>query len=178
MLEQFISTLEQAKIKRHSDALDAVEIADLLWLALQRGGGEDVGSETDSAVGKAPEKEMEVSRSRPTPTQQTTEEIEETETTETPGAKIYPSGGKSRSSQPGIPFKTPAAAALRNPLALARALRPLMRKAESRTVQVLDERATVQQTIEEGRVVPVLRPALERWFEVALVIEESGSWGI
>ncbi|MEM8638827.1 MAG: GUN4 domain-containing protein [Cyanobacteria bacterium P01_G01_bin.54] len=178
MLEQFISTLEQAKIERHGDALDAVEIADLLWLALHRDGGEAAGGEVSSTVGDEPERATETPRSPSTQTQQTTAETPETETPETPGAKVYPSGGRSQSSQQGIPFKTPAAAALRNPLALARALRPLMRKARSRTVQVLDERATVQQTIEEGRVVPVLRPALERWFEVALVIEESGSWGI
>ncbi|MGB0564786.1 MAG: hypothetical protein ACPGVO_23770, partial [Spirulinaceae cyanobacterium] len=178
MLEHFISTLEQANIERQGNALDAVEIADLLWLALQRDGGEAVEGEASSVVGDEPDIETEPPESQPLPTQRETEETQETETTEAPGAKVYPSGGRSQSSQQGIPFKTPAAAALRNPLALARALRPLMRKVRSRTVQVLDERATVQQTIEEQRVVPVMRPALERWFEVALVIEESGSWGI
>lgn len=178
MLEQFISTLEQAQIERHGEALDGVAIADLLWLALHRGGGEAVEGEVDATVGDEPKLEAEAPEAPPAPTQRETEETLETETTETPGAKVYPSGGRSQSSQRGIPFKTPAAAALRNPLALARALRPLMRKASSRTVQVLDEQATVQQSIEERRVVPVLRPALERWFEVALVIEESGSWGI
>ncbi|NEO87049.1 MAG: caspase family protein [Spirulina sp. SIO3F2] len=177
-LEQFISTLERAKIERQGEALDAVAIADLLWLALHRGGGESIEGEAGSVVGDEPELAAEVPEAQPAPTQRETEETLETEATETAGAKVYPSGGRSQSSQQGIPFKTPAAAALRNPLALARALRPLMRKAPSRTVQVLDEQATVQQSIEERRVVPVLRPALERWFEVALVIEESGSWGI
>ncbi|NER22829.1 MAG: formylglycine-generating enzyme family protein [Symploca sp. SIO1B1] len=75
----------------------------------------------------------------------------------------------------GIPFQAPAAPALRQPLALARALRPLMRKVPSPTQTVIDEEETVTQISEKGIWTPVLKPAPERWLELALVVEESGS---
>jgi hypothetical protein len=74
-----------------------------------------------------------------------------------------------------LPIKVAAAQALRNPLAIARSLRPLKRRVPSRTQSVLDEVATVQRIAEEKLWIPVMRPAPERWFEVALVIDEAAS---
>jgi len=75
----------------------------------------------------------------------------------------------------GIPFQTPTAPALRKTLEIGRALRPLMRKVDSYTRMVLDEAATAEQTAEQQFCVTVVKPAQERWLEVALVIEESAS---
>ncbi|MEM6866807.1 MAG: formylglycine-generating enzyme family protein [Cyanobacteria bacterium P01_C01_bin.121] len=75
----------------------------------------------------------------------------------------------------GIPFQTPTAPALRKTLAIGRSLRPLMRKVDSYTQRVLDEDATAEQTAEQGFCMTVVRPAKERWLEVALVVEDSAS---
>ncbi|GAB4351475.1 MAG: hypothetical protein Fur0042_19770 [Cyanophyceae cyanobacterium] len=80
----------------------------------------------------------------------------------------------------GLPFRAPAAPALRNIRQLEKALRPLARKVPSRTAQVLDEVATVEQVADRDWWLPVMRPALERWLDVALVVEESPAialWG-
>ncbi|NEP62642.1 MAG: formylglycine-generating enzyme family protein, partial [Symploca sp. SIO2G7] len=77
--------------------------------------------------------------------------------------------------QRGIPFQTPTAPALRKTLALGRSLRPLMRKVESYTQQILDEDATAEQTAERQFCMTVTKPARERWLELVLVIEDSAS---
>ncbi|MCG9884215.1 MAG: formylglycine-generating enzyme family protein [Cyanobacteria bacterium] len=73
----------------------------------------------------------------------------------------------------GLPFKAPAAPALRQVRQLEKALRPLMRKVPSTTRFELDETATVEQVADRDWWLPVVRPALERWLDVALVVEES-----
>jgi hypothetical protein len=74
-----------------------------------------------------------------------------------------------------LPLKVPAANALRSRLALSRALRPLMQKILSRTQRVLDDEATAIQAVEQDIWSPVLTPAPERWFDLAIVIEDSPS---
>ena len=72
--------------------------------------------------------------------------------------------------------RAPAPPALPNALALSRALRPLLKKRISTRESELDETATVEATAAHGGVVsPVFRPGAERWFEVALVVDESPS---
>jgi hypothetical protein len=51
----------------------------------------------------------------------------------------------------------------------------LKRRVPSHTQSVLDEVATVQRIAEEKLWIPVMRPAPERWFELALVIDEAAS---
>jgi formylglycine-generating enzyme required for sulfatase activity len=75
----------------------------------------------------------------------------------------------------GRPLRTPAATMLPDALGLEKALRPLMQWVASQTHYVLDEAATVQQIAEQDIWLPVLQGAPERWFEVALVIEDSAS---
>ena len=71
------------------------------------------------------------------------------------------------------PLMIPAAAALRQPLKLARSLRPLVRKVGSRTQEVIDEEATAIAIAENNPVGIVKRPAKERWFDLELVVEQS-----
>ena len=74
-----------------------------------------------------------------------------------------------------LPIQISAAKALRSQLELARALRPLMRRVPSRTQWQLDEATTATQTAECGFICPVFVPKPERWFDLAIVVEESQS---
>jgi len=162
-------------LKRAELDLDAQQIADLLWLAVQI-------------------RDVEETSQRETPVKDS-QTVIETETKTPPDTKltppIKPASSPTAASaylpnspenqlpkktvSEGIPFQAPAAPALRQPLALARALRPLMRKVPSQTQTVIDEEETVTQIVEKGIWTPVLKPAPERWLELALVVEESNS---
>jgi hypothetical protein len=71
--------------------------------------------------------------------------------------------------------RVPAAPGLHGALAIARSLRPLGRRFPSRQFEALDEVATAEQSAEMGVLTPVFRPGRERWFEVALVVEDIPS---
>ncbi|OYD95152.1 hypothetical protein CDG77_10520 [Nostoc sp. 'Peltigera membranacea cyanobiont' 213] len=166
-----------ALLKQLQLELDGEEIADLLWLAVQMG-------------------EVEITPVTEPSLKETQAEIEETEIKQTtelltpplspnleprqPQAYAYlpPRADHKTQSQnapEGIPFKAPTAPGLRNPLGLARALRPLMRKVSSQTKKILDEEETVTQFAENRILIPVLKPAPERWLDLALVVEKSRS---
>ena len=80
---------------------------------------------------------------------------------------------KSKPASSGVPFKSPAVAALPNALEIGRSLRPLMRKVPSRIKFVLDEENTAQQIAENDVWIPVLKPARERWLDLVIVVEEN-----
>ena len=88
-------------------------------------------------------------------------------------AEIHPS-----EEQPGgnrdMPIRLPDARSLQEPLTIARALRPLFRRVPSLNM-VLDEAATIERIAEEELWTPVLKPDLEPWLELALVVDESNS---
>ncbi|MFV2211724.1 FxSxx-COOH system tetratricopeptide repeat protein [Actinomadura sp. LOL_016] len=76
--------------------------------------------------------------------------------------------------------RTPALPAIPQTLNLGRALRPLRENASSRTVEKLAEEATAQWIAETGIWRPVMEPAPERQFDLALVADRSASmavWG-
>ena len=91
-------------------------------------------------------------------------------------AKIYPHGA-SLPQGPAVkasPIAVPAAPALNQTLALARALRPLRQRRRSPSHEELDEEATVHATAEQLRgVKPVFVPVREPWYEVAVVVEDD-----
>jgi GTPase SAR1 family protein len=74
-----------------------------------------------------------------------------------------------------LQLKIPDARSLQEPLEVARSLRPLMRRVPSQVNTLLDEEATVRRIAEEKIWCPVLRPALEPWLDLALVIDDSAS---
>jgi formylglycine-generating enzyme required for sulfatase activity len=76
------------------------------------------------------------------------------------------------------PSRIPDSPALPEALALARAIRPLARRRPSQTRRELDEVATADRTAEARRLTPVLRPAEERWFDVALVTETTPAMSV
>ncbi|MGW4897412.1 TIR-like protein FxsC [Kitasatospora sp. NPDC004240] len=79
--------------------------------------------------------------------------------------------------RPGDLVRVPRAAALADPLAVMRALRPLGRRtlADSRGTPELDEEATVGAGADQRLLVPVLRPAPGRWLDLALVVDTHRS---
>ena len=74
--------------------------------------------------------------------------------------------------------RVPGVPALPHALPIARAFRPFARRVLSRQLSEFDEEATVKYIGDGGPVTPIWRPALERWFEVALVVEEAPSMGV
>lgn len=167
MIGQAIAILQQAGFDP-----TAREMAEIIWLAVHI----DVSEQSPVS-----EKE------RPLPDSPKTQAPENSESpiTQPPErrAEVYlPSPGLRQTtateSREAIPIKVPAAVALRNSLALGRSLRPLMRKVPSRTESILDEEATVRRIAEEKIWMPVLKPAPQRWLELALVVEQSSSTAV
>ena len=77
-----------------------------------------------------------------------------------------------------IPFKVPDTPSIREQLDLARALRPIMRRIPSGSSLVLDEAATTQRIADEGIWLPVIKPTLEPWLDLELVVDEGISMQI
>ncbi|MET0095454.1 SAV_2336 N-terminal domain-related protein [Limnospira platensis] len=75
----------------------------------------------------------------------------------------------------GLPIRLSDAPSLRGPLTLARALKPLMRRVSGGRDWVIDEVATSEQIASQGIWIPVLRPRLEPWLDLDLVIEDCVS---
>lgn len=74
-----------------------------------------------------------------------------------------------------LPIRVPDAASLPNKLELARSLKSLMRRVPSIYHTVLDEVATTERIANEQVWIPVLKPALEPWLELDLVVDEGAS---
>ncbi|MDT0310527.1 FxSxx-COOH system tetratricopeptide repeat protein [Streptomyces sp. DSM 44917] len=72
----------------------------------------------------------------------------------------------------------PRPGALRDPLGLARALRPFNRRVRTHRNPALDEEATAVRSAELGRWDLVLTDLPDRWFEVTLVVERSTSMSV
>ncbi|MGW2518846.1 SAV_2336 N-terminal domain-related protein [Streptomyces sp. NPDC001617] len=86
-------------------------------------------------------------------------------------------GSGDASRLPATPVRLAAAPPLPRRLELLRALRPLKLRVPSRHVAEIDEEATVESMARrsaphrKGTVLPVLRPAPERWLDVVLVVD-------
>ncbi|MFN0121562.1 MAG: SAV_2336 N-terminal domain-related protein, partial [Blastocatellia bacterium] len=72
-----------------------------------------------------------------------------------------------------VPFRAPRAAALPGKQGIARALRPLRRRHPSNRHFVLDEEKTIQAIADGGSPTPLLKPAPERWLDLALVLDHG-----
>ncbi|MEL7356935.1 MAG: formylglycine-generating enzyme family protein [Cyanobacteria bacterium J06560_6] len=146
---------------------DGENIADLLWLSSYV----DVPEQREQTPDEELEERQDAVRV----------EINDSEPAPLPELSLYGQAPRQSQKKPrektrsGIPFKTPTAPALRRTLELGRSLRPLMRKVDSYTRLELDEAATAEQTAEQQFCMTVVRPARDRWLELALVIEDSAS---
>ena len=167
MIDQLITALSQEV------EMSAAEIADTIWLALQM---QEFPSESvSSSFPVKIEDERENKKSENQLNQQIlpkTSELEETsnQSPEEPKTGIYPRNEQQTSKSSNLSFKVPDAPSLREPLTLARALKPLMRRVPSGRELVLDEAATIQRIADEGLWIPVLKSAVEPWLDLELVV--------
>ena len=164
--------------------LSAEEIADTIWLAMQIEGSQSELTSIESLNIDLPQIPIENAGLEPErfPNLDTqasdVEELDTRQERDEPKAGIYPRSQQDNIFNSGLSFKVPDAPSLREPLTLARALRPLMRRISSGTTLVLDEAATTQQIADRGLWLPVLKPTLEPWLDLDLVIDEAISMQI
>ncbi|MGM3307211.1 SAV_2336 N-terminal domain-related protein [Anabaena sp. WFMT] len=175
MIDQLITALSKEV------EMSAAEIADTIWLALQM---QEFPSESvSSSFPLQTEDERENKKPENQLNQQTlpkTSDLEETpnKSPEEPKAGIYPRNEQQSLKSSNLSFKVPDAPSLREPLTLARALKPLMRRIPSGRELVLDEAATIQRIAVERLWIPVLKPTVEPWLDLELVVDEAISMQI
>ena len=165
--ENFTDVLKQVKL-----TLCAEDLMDILWLANQTGEIPPIAADPS----EDDDNEVEVVRGEDVPLSELPppDRVAVTQRDSSPA----PERQQPRSPSHGIAVSAPAAPALRTRLELGRALRPLMRKVAALNRQYLDEAATANQIAEQDVWLPVMRPAAERWLELALVVEETDSMPI
>ena len=194
MIDRFIEALNREA------EMSAVEIADILWLAVQLQESEsdssassdsfDSSDSSDSSVSSPVEEEKDSDNDTEELKQEqeiAPEEKSQTSdsnkiTTDQPSkekkARIYPRH-QGQTSKTDLYFKTPNAPSLRSPLTIAQqAFNPLIRRVPGSTSPILDEVATSQEIADTGLWLPVLRPTLEPWLDLELVVDESISMQI
>ena len=182
MISSLIAALRGLEIEPSAE-----EVADAVWLALHMWGPpRDPASERSDSGAARGEKEPEPgpepgSRQAPkdragggTIQQEADDSLTEAERRWSLHVS-RPQQGARATAGSATPIRSPAAQALPGALDLNRALRPLMRRVPSRRLTIFDEEATAGRIAEEGLWVPVLRPALARRFDVALVADDSAS---
>ncbi|MCY6489392.1 formylglycine-generating enzyme family protein [Leptolyngbya sp. GGD] len=148
--------------------LSPIELAEILWLALQQGEIELDESETPAL--QAPIEENREVEPDSDPIRSNSESA--AVVTEPPKpAEEEAEESEPRSQESALPVKIPESVALRNRQAIARSIRPLMRKVASKQRRSIDEEATAIQIAETQTWSPVVQPDPERWLELAIVIE-------
>ncbi|NEO29124.1 MAG: SUMF1/EgtB/PvdO family nonheme iron enzyme [Symploca sp. SIO3C6] len=172
MIEQLITILGSEL------EFTATEVADLLWLTLER--HKRINTATlqtipfqEAKTQKFPQPPMEQSmETAPTSVEQFSPEIKSS----TVGVYAATQANTSPTLEGDyLPLSVPDARSLREPLDFIRTLKPLLKKVASSTEQVMDELATVDWIAQTDLWMPRLQPALEPWLELALVIDESKS---
>jgi hypothetical protein len=164
MMQPFVSVLGTEL------ALTSKEIADIIWLAIQmQGSGE--GMEVATQLEQSKEGSLPL-RTTPTPPQ-TKPDLKP----QVGSAEVHLNQPTSNQAGFGnlLALMVPDARSLREPLSLARSLKPLLRRIVCGSSKVLDETATVERIINEQLWLPILKPALEPWLDLALVVDESDS---
>jgi len=163
--------------------LTGTEIAEILWLAMQLTSSSNQTPNTPSGV-ETPTVENQptnipegsVSQITASPPKLLDDsQPQDSRPPDSVHAKVLPKplGLIDKSS---LPIKAPDTSSLRNPLNIAKALRPLIQYISYGKAILLDENATVERIAElEGIFIPVLKPLGELKFDVALVVDQSDS---
>ena len=163
--------------------LTGTEIAEILWLAMQLTSSSNQTPNTPSGV-ETPTVENQptnipegsVSQITASPPKLLDDsQPQDSRPPDSVHAKVLPKplGLIDKSS---LPIKAPDTSSLRNPLNIAKALRPLIQYISYGKAILLDENATVERIAElEGIFIPVLKPPGELKFDVALVVDQSDS---
>jgi len=178
MIEKLVATLEQ-KVKD----LTAEEIADILWLTFQQWQSElskDINVQHEQLFLNVPEVET-LSAENPIQIPPPSGEVvlpsgfqqpESAGITTRPPQKNVET---ETSSNLAAPLAIPDSPSLRNSLDILRALRPLIRLVPSARESYLDVPATVKAIAETDLWLLKLRPVLEPWLELALVVDATPS---
>ncbi|MEU6764739.1 SAV_2336 N-terminal domain-related protein [Streptomyces sp. NPDC046853] len=163
----------------------SIELAELLWLAGQAGGGASAGQEeaaeapplpTSSPVRPTPPVPGPVAPAPPPPR----DDRVPLRLPGRPDASAPHASAEAPPTAPGptpghTPVRVPVPPMVTHPLTLQRALRPLKRRVPSPVGQVIDEEATAHRIARLGGHpqgwLPVLRPADERWLRLCLVYD-------
>ena len=156
----------------------AVDVADLCWLALCMGAFRhaEVAPEQTLLSPAQPTALPGPDPQGPSPKPKNAEGLPsmESKQSSTPVHGYVPQRQEVRDA-PFLPIMLPSHSALPNQLALARALRPLMRRIPARRRREVDEGASADQIARTRIWMPVLRPTPTRWFEVLLVVDRAPS---
>jgi formylglycine-generating enzyme required for sulfatase activity len=168
-----IAKLKALLSQRAGLDLSAIELAEILWLALQKG---KVGADVQPSQPPTEPSSDDSGQEQNFPAAQPLKRQEQPETaavvTEPPKLIEENRGdGTAQLAGAALPINIPQAVALRNRRQIARSLRPLMRKVPSKLRQAIDEEATIVQIAETQTWNPVVKPEPERWLELAIVIE-------
>ena len=95
------------------------------------------------------------------------------------GVFSFPAQKNAKDTLPASPLRIPAGVALACKLPLTRSLRPLRKWFRNPQIQELDEEATVEETARAGKILmPVTRPGMERWYELAVVVDAGASMDV
>ena len=164
-----------AKLGEQLD-LTAEELADIIWLSVMRQQGK-TASKVKSQTRRSPnQSEIDLgdvhTRSQPA-SSSATANLEVNNSGKVAG--LLPRRSASEALMDRQPIKVSNPPSIRDPLALVRSLRPLMRLVPSELVDSLDEQATAQQIAEAFVWQPIIKPVLEPWLDLVLVIDESES---
>ncbi|MBF0465684.1 MAG: TIR domain-containing protein [Nitrospirae bacterium] len=173
MLIQFIETLRNVGFN-----LTSTEIADILWFAdcidkpqeqePERPVAEPESENNGIAIAQKHERtENMLKASVKLKKPQTPLDLKPIKTDTTPDTNVSTE-----------PVKNHATAPLHNKLEISRALRPLKKTFPSNHRFIIDENETANFIAESGIYVPVLRPEQIRWFDVAIVVDESFSMSV
>jgi type VI secretion system protein ImpC len=162
----------------------AEDVADAIWLTLCRDKVAESAPLPDESVAPTPAETPPSARDE-TPAQRPEPPVSPAPAPSAPEAKAAVGGElylpRSLPGGTGVggqAIRSPTGAALPGALALARALRPLRQRVPSRTRMVFDDLETVRRVAEEGIWLPALRPARDRWLDVALVVDAGASMGV
>ena len=154
-------------------SLTSEEIADILWLAVQMGelpqpATSDSPGSLDTGTSRSPQQIEPLIPKEPI--------VLPNPELSPPPAEIHPVDRSNLGG--GLAISVPDARSLREPLGLARSLKPLLQRVASGWSNVLDEEATILKLDREQIWLPVLKPNLEAWLDLVLVVDESVSMQI
>jgi WD40 repeat protein/energy-coupling factor transporter ATP-binding protein EcfA2 len=152
------------------------EIADTIWLALeiqQYQQPYSSGENAESQPHNVPPKQIDPFKPSNSATNSNTTTTTTSSSDSSKQAEIIPASEQASGGR-NLAIRLPDARSLPEPLALARALRPLFLRVPSKNL-VLDEAATIDRIADEQLWTAVLKPDLEPWLELALVVDESPS---
>ncbi len=172
MMQPFVSALGTDL------GLTSKEIADIIWLALQMQDSDESAAMNEQL--EAAQDFSDRSHYSPGDFSDLDDEDDEDSDSQTQSAELHlnqPNGNQAGFGQQ-LALNVPDARSLREPLSLARSLKPLLRRVVTGWSTVLDEAATVERIADEQLWLPVLKPALEPWLDLALVVDESDSMQI